>query len=29
MSLHTDLTRRQREIHREDLLVTMLVKDWL
>ena len=29
MSLHDDLTRRQREIQREDLLVTMLVNDWL
>ena len=29
MSLHSDLTRRQREIQREDLLVTMLVNDWL
>ena len=29
MSLHQDLTRRQREIQREDLLVTMLVNDWL
>ena len=29
MSLHNDLTRRQREIQREDLLVTMLVNDWL
>ena len=29
MSLNSDLTRRQREIQREDLLVTMLVNDWL
>ena len=29
MSLHSDLTRRQREIQREDLLLTMLVNDWL
>ena len=29
MSLHKDPTRRQREIKREDLLVTMLVNDWL
>ena len=29
MSLHRDLARRQREIQREDLLVTMLVNDWL
>ena len=29
MSLHSDLTRRQREIQREELLVTMLVNDWL
>ena len=29
MSLHKDLTRRQREIKREDLLVTMLVNYWL
>ena len=29
MNLHQDLTRRQREIKREDLLVTMLVNDWL
>ena len=29
MSLHNDLTRRQREIQREDLLVTMLGNDWL
>ena len=29
MSLYRDLARRQREIQREDLLVTMLVSDWL